>query len=668
MKQSIFLFFLISVLLITGCRDQGFGDSEVLPIQDGQLDLSDYDLVKNAPLQLNGEWEFYWEKLLSPADFENNPSIIPDTVIEFPSYWNNIELESKEKGGKGYATYRLVLLNTPANVQLAIKMRNAMTSYKLWINNELLLENGRVGKSHELTTPGFFPDIKTFQSKENRLRITLQIANFSHAKGGMRGNVMLGTVGKVNQIRERKVVYNSFLFGAIFIMSVYHFGLFYLFKKDRSTLYFGLLCFFISLRILSTGEILLNNYIGTTWEILQKIEYVTFIISLPIFLMFVKALYHKVTSSTYVMGINAIAFVLLLLTLFTKSSVFSHIASPYQYLVVLSGIYVLYVLIQTIRSDDQERSGALIFLMGYIVMFGAVVHDVLYYNFLAHQADLSPLGLVVFIVFQSFLLSKRNAKTSNMIEDLNSSLKQKVVERTLELEEKNKALEQLNKEKDGMIGIVAHDLKAPFNKISGFSELIRLTGDLSQEQREYMGQINHMVDSGVGLIHDVLDMNAYSYDDFQLNPIQVNLRQFFYDWKESYLQLLSIKDQSLHVEIKSDVMISLDINLFTRIMDNLLSNAIKFSQSGKNIWITVDETKQQVRVKIRDEGPGFSNEDKGLMFRRFQRLSARPTAGEDTNGLGLSIIKTLVSKLNAQITLKSELGNGAEFIVLLNKS
>jgi len=665
MMRTILSISLISVMLFSGCRNQEFGNFEVLPIKSGHLDLKDYDLVKNPSLQLNGEWQFYREKLLSPADFDNNPSLAPDTVIEFPSYWNNIELESKEKGGEGYATYRLIIENTPSNIPLAIKMRNAMTSYRLWVNDELLLENGKVGKSVELTEPEYYPEIKTFQSKENTLRITLQIANFSHAKGGMRGNMILGTANEVNQVREQKVIFNTFLFGVIFIMSVYHLGLFYLFRKDRSTLFFGVLCFFISIRVLCTGEIIINNYVEASWEILQKIEFIAYIVALPIFLLFVRALYPKVTSSIYVNVINVVAALLLLLTISTKSSVFSHIANPYSYLIVLSGIYVSYVLFQTIRSNDYERSGALIFLTGYLVLFGTVVHDVLYYNFLAQQADLGPFGLVIFIVSQSFLLSKRNAKASTLIEDMNSSLKQKVVERTLELEQKNNSLEQLNVEKDGMIGIVAHDLKAPFSKILGFSELVRLTGELNEEQHEYLGQIKHMVDSGVELIHDVLDMNAYSYDDFQLNSEQVNLRKLIDKWKGSYLHLLTSKNQTLHVDIVDDITISIDVNIFTRILDNLLSNAIKFSEPGTNIWVAVNETKGQVSVKVRDEGPGFSTEDKGLMFKRFQKLSARPTAGENTNGLGLSIIKTLVSKLSASIEVESEIGIGSTFTIIL---
>nr|WP_282036285.1 ATP-binding protein [Saccharicrinis aurantiacus] len=102
-------------------------------------------------------------------------------------------------------------------------------------------------------------------------------------------------------------------------------------------------------------------------------------------------------------------------------------------------------------------------------------------------------------------------------------------------------------------------------------------------------------------------------------------------------------------------------------LNNLISNAIKFSEKGKHIHLTVLESGDFVSFKIKDEGPGITEEDQKLMFKLFQKLSARPTNGESSNGLGLSIIKKLTDKLHGQIKVNTKIGEGTEFIIELPK-
>jgi signal transduction histidine kinase len=105
--------------------------------------------------------------------------------------------------------------------------------------------------------------------------------------------------------------------------------------------------------------------------------------------------------------------------------------------------------------------------------------------------------------------------------------------------------------------------------------------------------------------------------------------------------------------------------MFSRILDNLLSNAIKFSNNGGKVGLNVEITGRILRIRIKDSGPGISQEDQKKLFQPFQRLSARPTAGEASSGLGLSIVKSLSTKLGGTITCQSEIGEGAQFVLEL---
>ena len=117
------------------------------------------------------------------------------------------------------------------------------------------------------------------------------------------------------------------------------------------------------------------------------------------------------------------------------------------------------------------------------------------------------------------------------------------------------------------------------------------------------------------------------------------------------------------------VLVQADGAALNQVLDNLLSNAIKFSPPGKQIRLTVcPPGARYVECQVQDEGPGFSQEDRPRMFRRYGRLSARPTGGEPSTGLGLSIVKKLVLAMHGELTCESTPGNGATFAFRLPRA
>ena len=96
-------------------------------------------------------------------------------------------------------------------------------------------------------------------------------------------------------------------------------------------------------------------------------------------------------------------------------------------------------------------------------------------------------------------------------------------------------------------------------------------------------------------------------------------------------------------------------------VDNLLSNAIKFSPTGSNVHITLSQKSNHARIDVRDEGPGLSEEDQSNLFGTFQKLSAAPTGGEKSTGLGLSIVKKIIEAHHGGIEVQSQVGSGSTF-------
>ncbi|MBI2836800.1 MAG: HAMP domain-containing histidine kinase, partial [Acidobacteria bacterium] len=129
------------------------------------------------------------------------------------------------------------------------------------------------------------------------------------------------------------------------------------------------------------------------------------------------------------------------------------------------------------------------------------------------------------------------------------------------------------------------------------------------------------------------------------------------------------KGQTLHYEAPPEHAVAdADRDITLQVCDNLLANAVKYSPHGKSIWVRVRQMDGKVRIEVRDEGPGVSAADLKKMFGKFARLTARPTGGEHSTGLGLSIVKSMVEAMHGRVWCESQPGAGATFIVELPAS
>lgn len=232
------------------------------------------------------------------------------------------------------------------------------------------------------------------------------------------------------------------------------------------------------------------------------------------------------------------------------------------------------------------------------------------------------------------------------------------------LQESNKELQELNREKDSLMSIVAHDLKSPLSKVKGLVNVVMLDNNLSEEQESYLKLINNVADNGELLIRDLLDINTFEHSESRIKFLELDVHRVVGELVDSYQQLAHNKD--IRVEIikgEKDIKHTTDLDFLNRILDNLLSNAIKFSEKGRKVEVEVAKVGEDLFVKVKDEGPGISEEDQTKMFKRFQKLSAQPTGGESSTGLGLSIIKVLVERLKGEIAVDSQLKRGTTFTI-----
>ncbi|GAB4331291.1 MAG: hypothetical protein OHK0038_06060 [Flammeovirgaceae bacterium] len=249
-------------------------------------------------------------------------------------------------------------------------------------------------------------------------------------------------------------------------------------------------------------------------------------------------------------------------------------------------------------------------------------------------------------------------------------LKSEQIERqNEELIAQNQRLEQVNLEKDNLTSTVAHDLKSPLSKIEGFLNLISIDGTLNERQKDYVKIAQQVISSAYRLIRDLTDIAYFGHPSRLPQLEYVQIQKLISDIVLSFEEKAKEKNIKIHLLVEKSLnQVMTDSDFIFRIVDNLLSNAIKFSWNNSNIFINIKNQGEHWSISIRDEGQGFSEEDKQKVFMRFQRLTAKPTAGENSTGLGLSIVKALVEKLHGHISLESSLGKGAEFIIIFPKN
>ena len=164
-------FFKIAVaafIIVTSAGCQG-RDIEYPKAFDGILDLREWDFNTDGPVNLDGEWEFYWKKLYKPDDFKEDRTVNDRRIIEVPGSWNGYEIDGNPIGGEGYAAFRLKILLPEDNISKSINLSAISTAHRMWINGELASALGEVATQREESSPKYYPKVIPVKTESNSM-------------------------------------------------------------------------------------------------------------------------------------------------------------------------------------------------------------------------------------------------------------------------------------------------------------------------------------------------------------------------------------------------------------------------------------------------------------------------------------------------------------------
>ena len=233
-------------------------------------------------------------------------------------------------------------------------------------------------------------------------------------------------------------------------------------------------------------------------------------------------------------------------------------------------------------------------------------------------------------------------------------------------EEANVALREALQLKANLLGFAAHDLRSPLANVLGFAGRIRTEAADRPEIAAHGERVHRSASRLLQLIDDLLTTAALDGGHLRIEPEPVDLGLFVTEAAEPFEPLAAAKGQRLVVHASDGCHACIDPERFREVVDNLVSNAVKFTPRGGLVEVEVRGTRREVWLCVGDSGPGLTADDRAQLFRPFTRLSAQPTAGESSTGLGLSIVKQIVELHGGRVDVDTEPGRGARFTVVLD--
>ncbi|HJV44249.1 MAG TPA: 7TM diverse intracellular signaling domain-containing protein, partial [Bacillota bacterium] len=302
-------------------------------IVNGILDLRGWDLRRDGPIILDGEWSFYWNRLLSLDDLEGTNTLDSNGFYKVPSAWNSYQVDNQKLLGQGYATYHLKVRMGDQPQSLAIKIPTVSTAYTVMVDHRIIATGGVVATDAKHAIGEYKPQVVSFQPFGTEFDLIVQVSNYLYNRRGMWHPFELGTTEQLTILCENALVEEMILLGSALMMGLYHIGIYLQRRKNKSALYFGIGCLIEAARLLVIEEMfILNITLSVSLKFIIFVEYITYYGGMAVFLLFFYELYPDQYSKKVVKTLLSLSGCFILTVIFSPISFYTRIVGFYHLL------------------------------------------------------------------------------------------------------------------------------------------------------------------------------------------------------------------------------------------------------------------------------------------------------------------------------------------------
>jgi len=676
--QTVTYLFIFTVCTLSGLRAQ-----HKPQVEKGVLDLRDYDFNTNGPVEVKGEYEFYWNQMLNPAVQKDSGEMI---YAQVPGSWTHLRKEHPEVTRYGFATYRLRILLPDRVDELALKIDEVYSASGYFLNGKAIDYLGFPGVNKYQTVIRYSRPLMIGTVNSREVEMLIRVSNFDNRVSGIAGGLIIGKVAQMQEARQKELFRGHFLIGAFLIIGVYFLGL-YLIRTEHYRLYFSLLCFLMALRVMMIVELPVIDTLNLNGLTTARLDYLNIYFFAPFFILMIRSIFPIEFPQLLYRISMWISAVFIAVVVVSPISLFSFSFPVFFGFFLLVSIIFLYVII---LAWIRGRSHAPAYSLGLLILFFGTLNDML------NEIDVIETTLVVHYTMFVYLLvyayifadksnylQKKAQKLAEEVSLVKNNLEDLVEERTTELqsvstelERQKKKLESTNSDlveamnaRNRLFAIIGHDVRAPIGYNLQALEMLIDNPDIDEDDRkELLKMMASSSEVTYNLLDNLLVWGRSQTGKLKASPVRVKLK----DLIDESLELINIglKEKQLKVEVyvSEEHYVEADRDQLYIVIRNLVSNAMKFTPEKGSIYISSKRWNGEVVISVRDTGIGIPEANLNKLFDSKSYVSTDGTQGEKGSGLGLQICQEIMQTNNGWMQVESSTGEGTTITVGIKAS
>ncbi|WP_020617883.1 ATP-binding protein [Paenibacillus daejeonensis] len=619
-------------------------DSNLPQAQNGVIDLTAWDFLDQETVKLDGEWEFYWQQLLAPGEHGSNP-----IRMQVPGQWNK-----EGYPAKGAGTFRLIVQVEPSQMHYGLRISNAQMASALYINGLQLGSSGVPALTKETYTPENIPYTVYFPVEGEQVEILLHVANHDFLNGGITYSLHFGTMSGIQQLDKRITGVDVVVLVALFMIGIYHLGVYLKRRQETSLLLFGLYCLATAVAFGGLSDkVFMQVFQWIPFEWTYRLQVVAIYGSQILLAQFIRSIYSHLVPAWFIRAVVVAFGAFMLFVFLTPYHVYTHATFFFTGLQVIVYISIITMLaaseVRPYRKGNHDRRSIRILIIAIHGPLICMIDNSLYILGWLPTNVLGSVSMLVFTILISLMLAFNHSDAYKTIEAMSDSLL------------------EADRLKDEFLINTSHELQTPLNGILNISQLMLKgeDGQMTHKQGQNLALIQEAARRLSTLVGDILDLERIKRNDLRLQLTAVDARSTAALVLELLEYLITDKEIQLKNRIPADLpAIHADESRFRQVLYNLVGNAIKFTERG-SVEIAAEQVGQHVKLTVQDTGIGIRREEWQRMFQSFTQSDAGRVQGPGGLGLGLSISRQLIELMQGQIFIEASAPEQGTRIVIL---